>query len=132
MKYTKRYYVLLKVRNIITSDFKKTSLSISCRNEDNKKYVSYSFLSKLLAKIKYELGFYFYSIYYLQLKLDFIFNFDEINNVVIEKWKCNIKKGLVGMNRDVNLLLVRFLYSETDAREVYCFYFVIILLDFLC
>jgi hypothetical protein len=61
------------------------------------------------------------------LKLDFIFNFDEINNVDIEKWKCNTRNGLVGMNRDVNLLLVGFFYSDTDAREVYYFYFVIIL-----
>jgi hypothetical protein len=53
------------------------------------------------------------------LKLDLIFNFDEINNVEIEKHECNIKKGLIGMNRDVNLLLVRFRRSDEDIREVF-------------
>jgi hypothetical protein len=55
------------------------------------------------------------------LKLDLIFNFDKINNVEIEKHKCNITKGLVGMNRDINLLLVGFFYSDSDAREVFLF-----------
>jgi hypothetical protein len=69
--------------------------------------------------------------YDLLLKLDLIFNFDEINNVEIEKHQCNIKKGLVGMNRDINLLLVGFFYSDSDIREV--FYFLILfLLDILC
>jgi hypothetical protein len=59
--------------------------------------------------------------YYLLLKLDLIFNFDEINNVEIEKWKCNIIKGITGMNRDINLLLVGFYYSDVDIREVFLF-----------
>jgi hypothetical protein len=69
----------------------------------------------------------FYYYYYLLLKLDLIFNFDEINNDEIEKHKCNITKGLVGMNRDTNLLLVEFFYSDSDAREVYYFIYFFLL-----
>jgi hypothetical protein len=61
--------------------------------------------------------------YYLLLKLDLIFNFDEINNVEIEKHECNIIKGLVGMNRNINLLLLGFHKSYRDTREVFYFYF---------
>jgi hypothetical protein len=57
------------------------------------------------------------------LKLDLIFNFDEINNVEIEKHKCNIRKGLVGMNRDINLLLLGFHKSYQDTREVFLLFY---------
>jgi hypothetical protein len=57
------------------------------------------------------------------LKLDLIFNFDEIINVEIEKHQCNIFKGITGMNRDLNMILVQFHKSCRDTREV--FYFIL-------
>jgi hypothetical protein len=139
VKHRKRYFVLLKVRNMMASDIKKKNVSIGCRKKnDDKKYISYSFVLKVVAEIKYELGFYSFYYYYL-LKLDLIFNFDEINNVKIEKHKCNIIKGLVGMNRDTNLLLVEFGRSDEVIRQVYYFifyfkknkYFLFLFLDIL-
>jgi hypothetical protein len=66
---------------MITSDIKETNISIGCRdknedkkyishfipfgrqlsdddNDDNKEYISYSFLLKVVAEIKYEFGLY--------------------------------------------------------------------------
>jgi hypothetical protein len=43
---------------MITSDIKETNVSIDCRDKnDDKEYISYSFVLKVVAEIKYEFGF---------------------------------------------------------------------------
>jgi hypothetical protein len=44
---------------MMTSDIKQTNVSIGCRKEDDdKENISYSFVLKVVAEIKYEFGFY--------------------------------------------------------------------------
>jgi hypothetical protein len=36
----------------------------------------------------------------------------------MEKWNCNVECGIIGMKRNVNLKLVKFLHTYDDVREV--------------
>jgi hypothetical protein len=44
-------------------------------------------------------------------------------NEEIEKWKCNIENGLLGMLRDICILLTKFFKNDSDIIEVSLFYF---------
>jgi hypothetical protein len=43
-------------------------------------------------------------------------------NEEIEKWKCNIENGLLGMLRNICILLTKYFKNEKDIIEVF-FYF---------
>jgi hypothetical protein len=43
----------------------------------------------------------------------------------IEKWKCSILNGVVGMLRDICMRVTKYFKNDSDIIEVYfvCFYF---------
>jgi hypothetical protein len=49
----------------------------------------------------------------------------------IEKWKCNITNGMVGMNRDINIKLTKYFKTDGDVIEVYYFLLFILFFSFL-
>jgi hypothetical protein len=48
-----------------------------------------------------------------------MFDFKIIKNREISKYSLNNKKGITGMNRDLNLILIEFHKSSIDTREVF-------------
>jgi hypothetical protein len=44
-----------------------------------------------------------------------------------EKWDCNIKNGILGTKRDINLKLIKFIKDEDDIREVFLLVIVFVL-----
>ncbi|MDR2765982.1 MAG: hypothetical protein LBB63_00770 [Holosporaceae bacterium] len=41
-------------------------------------------------------------------------------NKEIEKWKCNVPNGLLGMKRDINVMLTTFFKANSDITEMCC------------
>jgi hypothetical protein len=56
-------------------------------------------------------------------KTDKIFDFKDKKNTEISKYSLNIKKGIKGMNRDLNMIVIQFHKSYQDTREVFYFIF---------
>jgi uncharacterized protein YecE (DUF72 family) len=42
-------------------------------------------------------------------------------NTEISKYSLNVLKGITGMNRDLNMILIQFHKSYRDTREVFIF-----------
>jgi hypothetical protein len=53
-------------------------------------------------------------------------NLIKMKNSEIEKWKCNILNGVVGMLRDICMRVTKYFKNDSDIIEVY-FYFLFIL-----
>jgi hypothetical protein len=51
-------------------------------------------------------------------------------NEEIEKWKCNIENGLLGMLRDICILLTKYFKNDSDIIEVSCIFIFIFILFF--
>jgi hypothetical protein len=56
--------------------------------------------------------------------VDEIINWEAERNTEISKYSCNILKGITGMNRDLNMILIQFHKSFQDTREVFLFYLI--------
>jgi hypothetical protein len=55
--------------------------------------------------------------------VDEIINWEAERNTEISKYSLNIFKGIIGMNRDLNMILVQFHKSYRDTREVFFLFF---------
>jgi hypothetical protein len=55
--------------------------------------------------------------------VDEIINWEAERNTEISKYRCNIFKGILGMNRDLNMIVIQFHKSYQDTREVFLFLF---------
>jgi hypothetical protein len=56
---------------MITSDIKERNISIGYRNkDDDKEYISYSFLLKVVTEIKYEFSFYSLLLFIIEIRFN--------------------------------------------------------------
>jgi hypothetical protein len=114
LKYCSSYKVVSVLKKIIISDFAETNI-----------VVPFLFLLKIVFEFKSILGF-LLVIYYYFICEDETINWNVERNTEISKYRCNIFKGITGMNRDLNMILVAFHKSFKDTREVFfLFYFLL-------
>jgi hypothetical protein len=109
--YPSRYEVVSVLKKIITSDFAETNSSV----------VPFLLLLNIVTKFYSVLGFLLLLLYYCWLYVDKIINWEFEKNTEISKYRFNILKGIIGMNRDLNMILVQFHKSYEDTREVFNF-----------
>jgi hypothetical protein len=107
------YNILSKIKNNILSDFTE-------RKSNSK--IPFSFLLKIIIKFEFILSFYYFLLSFIYLfKTDKLFDFKYKKNTEISKYSCNIFKGITGMNRDLNMIVIQFHKSYRDTREVFLF-----------
>jgi hypothetical protein len=107
LKYGSRYKVVSLLKKIIISDFGDRNL-----------VVSFLLLLKIVSELQSILGFFLLLFYYL-MHADKIINWEFEINTEISKYGCNILKGITGMNRDLNMIVIQFHKSYRDTREVF-------------
>jgi hypothetical protein len=61
-------------------------------------------------------------------KTSVLLSSEEMNSE-IEKWKCNILNGVVGMLRDICMRVTKYFKNDSDIIEV-CFFFIFVF-DFI-
>jgi hypothetical protein len=110
------FSLLSKILNILKKSFSLTKSTFYS-----------SLMIKLYNVLKSLIGLIFFVFsfnhIFFFLKLDRIFDFNSLKNAEMKKWNCNIEDGLLGMKRDCNLKLIRFLDSYRDIRMVkFCFF----------
>jgi hypothetical protein len=115
-KYGSRYKAVSALKKIIILNFAETNV-----------VVPFLLLLKIVIEFQSVLGFSTVIIYYSWLYVDKIINFELERNTEISKFNCNIFKGITGMNRDLNMIIIQFHKSCQDTREVfYLFIFIFI------
>jgi hypothetical protein len=114
LRFDSRYKLVCVLKKIIISDFAQTN-----------SVVSFPLLLKIVFEFQSVLGFYYYYYYIIigYMYVDETINFEFEKNIEISKYRCNILKGITGMNRDLNMILVQFHKSYQHTREVFLFYF---------
>jgi hypothetical protein len=111
-KYGSRYKVVSVLKKIIISDFAETNSSV----------VAFSLLLKIVFEFQSVLGLLLF--YYYLMYVDKIINWEFERNSQISKYNCNVKNGIKGMNRDLNMILIQFHKSYQDTREVFIFLYI--------
>jgi hypothetical protein len=105
-KYGSRYKVICVLKKIIISDFAETNVD-----------VPFSLLLKIVFEFQSVLGLLLF--YYYWMYVDEAINWEVERITEISKYSLNIKNGITGMNRDLNMIVIQFHKSYRDTREVF-------------
>jgi hypothetical protein len=112
LRFDSRYKVVGVLKKIIILDFAQMNSSV----------VPFLLLLKIVFEFQSVLGF-FLLLFYYWMYVDEIINWEIEINTEISKYSCNVKNGITGMNRDLNMIMTQFHKSYQDTREVFLFFF---------